>query len=305
MLLNKFRILFNKLFLVLIAFSFIDSFSKAGINKNVVSQWSEVQNEFYIDTVDFEINKSQISAWIKEKNYKRRKLTIDCENLQEKELFDNKIYGWNSIKKDSPKFIIANQLCFLTEVLGYTSEPRRKQPKWVKKMISLHSARVSKKNQELEELKKKEEVTLRQKRITNFINQGDENLKQQKTKRQLEKKELEILKLKEINDKLKKELDANKKMFPQKKNNLENKSTSSSLIPSLEIRKKIDSDVKRFFEDLKNKPEAAEKENKSNKSLNFINSDTDIIFNNDNQTVSEKDIFNSKEVKSRGFISDN
>ena len=115
---------------------------KAGIQKTDLEKWQKISKDFFIDTIDFSINKTLINAWIREKNYKKRRLTIDCENFLEKEIFESKVFGWNGIKKNSEKFEIANQLCFLTKVSGYTKEPRRRQPTWSKKMIDLSKKRI-------------------------------------------------------------------------------------------------------------------------------------------------------------------
>ena len=115
---------------------------KAGIQKTDLEKWQKISKDFFIDTIDFSINKTLINAWIREKNYKKRRLTIDCENFLEKEIFESKVFGWNGIKKNTEKFEIANQLCFLTKVSGYTEEPRRRQPSWSKKMIALSKKRI-------------------------------------------------------------------------------------------------------------------------------------------------------------------
>ena len=128
----------NFLFVLIFVFFNTNLFPlKAGIQKTDLEKWQKISKDFFIDTIDFSINKTLINAWIREKNYKKRRLTIDCENFLEKEIFESKVFGWNGIKKNTEKFEIANQLCFLTKVSGYTEEPRRRQPTWSKKMIGL------------------------------------------------------------------------------------------------------------------------------------------------------------------------
>ena len=133
----------NFLFLLIFVFFNTNLFPlKAGIQKTDLEKWQKISKDFFIDTIDFSINKNLINAWIREKNYKKRRLTIDCENFLEKEIFESKVFGWNGIKKNTEKFEIANQLCFLTKVSGYTEEPRRRQPTWSKKMIGLSKKRI-------------------------------------------------------------------------------------------------------------------------------------------------------------------
>ena len=133
----------NFLFVLIFLFFNTNLFPlKAGIQKTDLEKWQKISKDFFIDTIDFSINKTLINAWIREKNYKKRRLTIDCENFLEKEIFESKVFGWNGIKKNSEKFEIANQLCFLTKVSGYTKEPRRRQPTWSKKMIDLSKKRI-------------------------------------------------------------------------------------------------------------------------------------------------------------------
>jgi len=143
-LLSKINFLFLLRIFLLIVFVKSNFFPlKAGIKKPDLEKWQKISKDFFIDTIDFSINKTLIHAWIREKNYKKRRLTIDCENFLEKELFENKVFGWNGIKKNTEKFEIANQLCFLTKVPGYTEEPRRRQPTWSKKMISLSKKNIT------------------------------------------------------------------------------------------------------------------------------------------------------------------
>lgn len=133
----------NFLFALIFVFFNTNLFTlKAGIQKTDLEKWQKISKDFFIDTIDFSINKTLIYAWIREKNYKKRRLTIDCENFLEKEIFESKVFGWNGIKKNTEKFEIANQLCFLTKVSGYTEEPRRRQPSWSKKMIALSKKRI-------------------------------------------------------------------------------------------------------------------------------------------------------------------
>ncbi len=143
---SKINFLFLSKFLLFIIFFISNLFPlKAGIQKTDLEKWQKISKDFFIDTIDFSINKTLINAWIREKNYKKRRLTIDCENFLEKEIFENKVFGWNGIKRNTEKFEIANQLCFLTKVPGYTEEPRRRQPTWSKKMISLSKKRTNSK----------------------------------------------------------------------------------------------------------------------------------------------------------------
>tara|TARA_B100001057_G_scaffold249628_1_gene249914 strand:- start:15404 stop:15577 length:174 start_codon:yes stop_codon:yes gene_type:complete len=52
-----------------------------------IEKWQKIPKNFFIDTVDFSLSDTFLKFWIREKNYKKRRLTIDCKNLLEKELF--------------------------------------------------------------------------------------------------------------------------------------------------------------------------------------------------------------------------
>ena len=46
-----------------------------------------IKDEFFIDTNNFKVNKTNINFWIREKNYNKRRLSISCQNLTETETF--------------------------------------------------------------------------------------------------------------------------------------------------------------------------------------------------------------------------
>ena len=97
---NKILSIFLKSSLILVFFNSNHYFLKAGIQKSDLEKWQKISNHFFIDTVDFAINQELINLWIREKNYKKRRLTVDCKNFIEKEIFENKVFGWNRIKKN-------------------------------------------------------------------------------------------------------------------------------------------------------------------------------------------------------------
>ena len=105
----------------------------AGIPKNDIAKWQLIKDDFFIDTEDFKVTKNTISLWIREKNYKKRRLLINCKNLTETEFFGAKQTQSFPILPRTIKYEIANQLCFLTDVNSFTREIRK--PSWAKKII--------------------------------------------------------------------------------------------------------------------------------------------------------------------------
>ena len=78
-----------------------------------------------------------MNFWIKEKSYKKRRLTINCEDFTEKETFGKKETNFNPIKLNSQKYKIANHLCFLTNVKGYSETFFNRQKNWVRQIIKI------------------------------------------------------------------------------------------------------------------------------------------------------------------------
>ena len=116
----------------------------AGIRKNDIAQWQIIKDDFFINTTDFKVSKTSISLWIREKNYKKRKLIINCQNLTETEFFGVKQTQSYPLLPRTIKYEIANQLCFLTEVDNFTREIRK--PSWAKKIILIEEKNKEKIN---------------------------------------------------------------------------------------------------------------------------------------------------------------
>ena len=115
----------------------------SGINKDQISSWQIITGTFYIDTNDFQVEDTKINFWIRNKSYKKRRLTIDCKHLVERESFNSKFTEWQPVFKNTPKYEIAKQLCFLTKISGFTMEKKRRQPSWVKRIIKISSEKRS------------------------------------------------------------------------------------------------------------------------------------------------------------------
>ncbi len=111
----------------------------AGIKDMTIAKWQPLNNEYYIDTNDFTISSDQLKFWVKNKEYKKRKLILDCRHLISRESFNNKFSPWVPILKDTPEYEIVNQLCFLTKVEGFTQERSFRQTDWVKRIIFINS----------------------------------------------------------------------------------------------------------------------------------------------------------------------
>ena len=113
----------------------------AGIKKEQISSWQLINDNLYINTNDFQIIDNKLNFWVRNKSYKKRRLTIDCQNLIERESFNSIFTEWQPVLRKSPKHEIANQLCFLSKIRGFTEE--RRQPSWVKRIIKISSENFS------------------------------------------------------------------------------------------------------------------------------------------------------------------
>ena len=106
----------------------------AGIDNTIHAKWQKVDKNLYLDTKDAYITKEEVHLWIKSPGYSKRRLIINCANLTEQERHLGNTSSINPIKAKSLKFKIANQLCFLTDVKGYSEE--RRKPNWAKLIIN-------------------------------------------------------------------------------------------------------------------------------------------------------------------------
>ncbi len=119
----------------------------SGIKKGHQSSWQLISGSFYIDTNDFQVTDNKINFWVKSNFYKKRRATIDCMNLIERESFNSIFTEWQPVLKRTPKYEIAKQLCFLSKTKGFTMEKKRNQPYWAKRIIknsSMNLPKVSK-----------------------------------------------------------------------------------------------------------------------------------------------------------------
>ena len=55
--------------------------------KDPIAKWQLIRNDFYIDTNDFKIENEKINFWVKNGDYERTRLIIDCKNLIYRETF--------------------------------------------------------------------------------------------------------------------------------------------------------------------------------------------------------------------------
>ncbi len=129
----------NKIIYILILC--ITNSAFAGIKKEQLSSWQLVNSSFYINTNDFQIIDNKLNFWVRNKSYKKRRLTIDCQNLIERESFNSIFTEWQPVLRNTPKYEIANQLCFLSNIRGFTKE--RRKPSWVKRIIKISSENFS------------------------------------------------------------------------------------------------------------------------------------------------------------------
>ncbi len=144
----------------------------AGIKKEQISSWQLISGSFYINTNDFQIIDNKLNFWVRNKSYKKRRLTIDCQKLIERESFNSIFTEWQPVLRNTPKYEIANQLCFLSNIRGFTKE--RRQPSWVKRIIKISSENFS-------NAKEKEAKSLMPKTAKDSLPPAEELTKEKKT----------------------------------------------------------------------------------------------------------------------------
>ncbi len=134
-----------KSILILIYFLNFNSLH-AGIKNDDTKKWWEITDSFLIDTKSFNIEPPLMYFWVKNPNYSKRRLIINCSTLEEMERYKQEKTEWRQVIFRSEKYKIVNQLCFLTSKENFKKE--RIAPKWAKKIIA-----NSKKNISAESLK--------------------------------------------------------------------------------------------------------------------------------------------------------
>lgn len=116
---------------------------KGAMPKDPIAKWQLIRDDFYIDTNDFEIENEKINFWVKKGNYEKTRMIIDCQNLRYRETFLVSVgllkrNEWNTILNDTSQYSIANQLCFLSNVMGFKPERNFKQTNWAKRIIFIY-----------------------------------------------------------------------------------------------------------------------------------------------------------------------
>ena len=146
-----------KIFLVFLSCFFITS-SIAGIRNDDSKKWQNIDDKFLIDTKTFNIEDSIMYFWVKNLNYKQRRLTINCSTLEEKERYKQESTEWNPIFSNSAKYQIVNQLCFLTDPNTFSQE--RRSPTWAEQIIKNQNkkSKTAELIQKTNTLKKKQQV---------------------------------------------------------------------------------------------------------------------------------------------------
>ncbi len=112
---------------------FLISTSYAGINSENPKKWVNINESFVIDTKSFNIESPYMFFWIRNRNYDKRRLSINCSSLEERERYKGRKTEWKPIFPKTPKYKIVNQLCFLTDDSNYRKE--RRPPRWAKNII--------------------------------------------------------------------------------------------------------------------------------------------------------------------------
>ena len=112
---------------------FFISSSYAGIIGEDSKKWLDIDESLFIDTKSFNIESPYMFFWIRNKNYDKRRLTIDCSNFEERERYKGQKTEWKPIFSKTPKYEILNQLCFLTDDTNFSKE--RRPPRWAENII--------------------------------------------------------------------------------------------------------------------------------------------------------------------------
>ena len=110
--------------------------SFAGIVNENSRRWINVDESFLIYKKSFNIESPLMFFWIKNQNYNKRRLTINCSTFEERERYKQLKTEWGPILSISPKYKILNQLCYLTKIDNFTKE--KKPPSWAKNIIRNH-----------------------------------------------------------------------------------------------------------------------------------------------------------------------
>ena len=124
---------------ILLSF-FLINHSYAGINNANFKKWSEINDYFLIDTKSFNIEPPLMFFWVKNQNYAKRRLTINCSTFEERERYKQLKTEWAPIFRNTPKYKIVNQLCFLTDDRNFSKE--RRPPEWASNIIRNYQKRL-------------------------------------------------------------------------------------------------------------------------------------------------------------------
>lgn len=143
-------------FILILTFSFSMFNTYGGVRDEGERRWHLVYDQFFIDTKSFNIEPPLLFFWVKNKNYKKRRLTINCETFEEKERFEQRSTDWKPVISESKNYTLINQLCFLTGNKNFTKE-RFKVPSWAKQIIK-NQNKLKLKNKALDENKSVDSV---------------------------------------------------------------------------------------------------------------------------------------------------
>ena len=141
-----------KKFLFILISSLILNNSYAKVNNENTKKWYKINESMLIDTISFNIETPYLFFWVKNINYKKRRLTINCSTFEERERFNQEKTEWNPILPKTPKYEILNQLCFLIDNDTFSRE--RRPPDWAKNIIK-NSQNILMKKEDAKESKNK------------------------------------------------------------------------------------------------------------------------------------------------------
>ena len=123
--------------------SFISS-SYAGIKREDSIKWLNIDESFLIDTKSFNIESPYMFFWVRNRNYDKRRLSINCSNFEERERYKGQKTEWKPIFSNTPKYEILNQLCYLTDETNFSRE--RRPPRWAENIIQNYEKGVMESN---------------------------------------------------------------------------------------------------------------------------------------------------------------
>ncbi len=140
-----------KIILILISSHLFLESAYSSVNNQGAYKWQKISETFLIDTKSFNVEKPFIYFWVKNPFYDKRRLTINCSTVEERERYKQEYSEWEPIFPSDIKYELVNQLCFLANENNFRKE--RRPPIWASQIIDNQAKKL--KIKENNEIKKK------------------------------------------------------------------------------------------------------------------------------------------------------